>query len=152
RLLRVTHLKNIHALADFSPRLVGVFLRLRSGEKALVQVIDEDELLQLAVYATEFRLRGDLYTLVSIQDIQSELEEKEFEAWQTLTRVLTHEIMNSITPIASLAGTASELLEEVPTDPRASGDGFAHLPDAETLDDVRGAVRTIERRSHHLLS
>ena len=58
------------------------------------------------VYAMEFKLRGQQITLVSIHDIRSELEEKEMEAWQNLIRTLTHEIMNSITPIASLAATA----------------------------------------------
>ena len=48
---------------------------------------------------------GEEFKLVSIQNIQSELEEKEMEAWQNLVRVLTHEIMNSITPITSLATT-----------------------------------------------
>jgi len=144
RLLRVTHLKNIKALTPFSRDLVGTMLQLRSGEKALIKVMDNDELLELVIYATEFKMRGQLYTLVSIQDIQSELEEKEIEAWQKLTRVLTHEIMNSITPIASLASTVNELLPDL----EGAGNGAAH---AETVHDVRGAVRTIERRSKSLL-
>lgn len=142
RLLRVPHLKSIHAAAAFSPALVRTLLRLRSGERALVKVVDDDDLLELSVSATVFKLRGEQYTLASIQNIQSELEEKEIEAWQKLTRVLTHEIMNSITPIASLAATVNELLAE-----ETAGD----VPDAETLGDVRGAMQTIERRSESLL-
>ncbi len=143
RLLRVTRLKNVGELGDFSPHLVETLLRLRSGEKALVQVVDDDELLQVSVYATEFKLRGTLFKLVSLQNIQSELEEKEIEAWQKLTRVLTHEIMNSVTPIASLAATVNELLVDI--DENAVEDG-------ETIGDVRGAMRTIERRSQGLLN
>lgn len=150
RLLRMPHLKHIGALEMLSPELVETLLRLRSGENALVKVMDEDELLHLAVYATEFRMREERYKLVSIQNIQSELEEAEVEAWQKLTRVLTHEIMNSVAPIASLAATANGLLEET----RALENG--HAPDpaewTETLGDVRGAVRTIERRSQGLLN
>ncbi|HET6568838.1 MAG TPA: ATP-binding protein [Rhodothermales bacterium] len=145
RLLRVTHLRNIRALSDHNRELAGILLQLRSGEKALVQVVDDDDLLQLSIYATEFKMRGDLYTLVSIQNIQSELEEKEIESWQKLTRVLTHEIMNSITPIASLASTANELLMDIG---EPAGDGAVVT---EALADVRNAVRTIERRSQNLL-
>lgn len=146
RLLRVNQLKNIRALEPVSPELVRTLMRLRSGEKVLVKVVDNDELLQLSIYTTEFKLRGDLYKLVSIQDIQSELEEKEIEAWQRLTRVLTHEIMNSITPIASLASTVNDLLLDVDAAPAA--DGAAD----ETIGDVRDAVRTIEKRSKSLLT
>ncbi|GAB5409749.1 MAG: hypothetical protein BalsKO_21140 [Balneolaceae bacterium] len=63
------------------------------------------ESLQLAIYATEFRMKGDNYKLISIQNISTELDEKEMDAWQNLTQVLAHEIMNSITPIASLSDT-----------------------------------------------
>lgn len=146
RLLRVPHLKNIKMLAPFSRKLVGILLQMKSGDKELVEVVDNEELLQLAIYATEFKLRGERYTLASIHDIQNELEEKELEAWQKLTRVLTHEIMNSITPIASLASTAHDLLIEV-TDP-VQGDG---VDVEENITDVQGAVRTIERRSQSLL-
>lgn len=153
RLLRVPRLKQIGDLVPISRELVDTLFRLRSGEKALVKVVDEDDLLQLSVYATEFRMRDDLYKLVSIQDIQSELEEAEVEAWQKLTRVLTHEIMNSVAPIASLAATANGLLEETETLPEngataAEEEALA----ADTMEDVRGAVRTIERRSHGLLN
>ena len=71
----------------------------------------------------QFRLAGEPHTLVSLQDIRSELEEKEMEAWQQLTRVLTHEIVNSVAPIASLAATANLLLH-------SEGDGEVPLADA----------------------
>ncbi len=150
RLLRMPHLKHIGALEMLSPELVRTLVRLRSGENALVKVVDEDELLHLAIYATEFRMREESYKLVSIQNIQSELEEAEVEAWQKLTRVLTHEIMNSVAPIASLASTANTLLEET----KAMENGAPADPTewTETIGDVRGAVRTIERRSQGLLN
>lgn len=146
RLLRVPYLKNIAALATFSPDLVDRLFEMRAGEKALVKIADHDELLQLVIYATQFRMREEGYTLVSIQNIQSELEEMEIEAWQKLTRVLTHEIMNSVAPIASLAATANELLDEA-----AMGSNGTTRLDLDTIDDVHGAVRTIERRSEGLL-
>lgn len=144
RLLRVPHLRNIRALEILSPELVERLLTLKAGEKTLMKVVEGDELLQLVINATEFRMREESYKLVSIQDIQSELEEKEIEAWQKLTRVLTHEIMNSVAPIASLASTTRGLLEE--------SDEATAAERASTLNDVRDAVRTIERRSGGLLN
>jgi nitrogen fixation/metabolism regulation signal transduction histidine kinase len=151
RLLRVHHLKNIKALSGFSKELVGTMLQLRSGDKGLVQIADNDELLHLMIYGTEFKLRGVGYTLVSIQDIQTELEEKEIDAWQKLTRVLTHEIMNSITPISSLASTANELLLDLDPVPHENGQEGYVEPVEDTLEDVRSAVHTIEKRSQNLL-
>ena len=115
--------------------------QISAGDKALVKVQDQGEWLHLSVYATEFVLRGIHFTLVSIQNIQSELEEKEMEAWQNLIRVLTHEIMNSVTPISSLAATVAELLDDMP-EPA----GQDH-----SLEDIRAAVKTIERRSEGLI-
>lgn len=149
RLLRVPFLKTIHALGGVSPTLVETLFRLRSGDKALVKVVDGDELLQLAVYATEFKLRDDRYTLVSIQNIQSELEEMEIEAWQKLTRVLTHEIMNSVAPIASLASTANDLLDEAVVPLASNGTPVDEW--TETINDIHGALQTIEKRSEGLL-
>lgn len=145
RLLRIRSLKNIQSLSRLSDELVETLLRMRSGDKELAKLVDDDELLQLSLSATEFKMRGELIKLVSIQDIQSELEEKEIEAWQKLMRVLTHEIMNSITPITSLASTANELL--LHGDPARNGE-----LSQESFQDVRDAVRTIEKRSESLLT
>jgi nitrogen fixation/metabolism regulation signal transduction histidine kinase len=146
RLLKVPHLKNIKSLDSHSKPLVDTLLRLRSGEKALVKIDDKRELLQLAVYATEFKLREQLFTLVSLQNIQSELEEKEMEAWQNLIRVLTHEIMNSVTPIASLASTVNDLLTDTQGTQKAGGE-----ISAESITDIRDASHTIQKRSEGLL-
>jgi len=137
RLLRVTHLKNIKTLETLSQPLVATLLQLESGGKALVKIEAKNDLLHLAIYATEFKLREQQFTLVSIQNIQSELEEKEMEAWQNLIRVLTHEIMNSVTPIASLASTVNDLLDAEKT--------------GGEIGDMRGAVETIQKRSEGLL-
>ncbi len=146
RLLRVGHLKHIGGLSGFSPALVQVLQNMGPGGKKIVKVVLGDDLLELVVYGTTFRMKGEMYTLVSIQDIQTELEEKEIEAWQRLTRVLTHEIMNSITPISSLAGTVHGLLQD---DMQTGQEGM--LRGDAKLCDIRDAVETIERRSHSLM-
>jgi nitrogen fixation/metabolism regulation signal transduction histidine kinase len=146
RLLNVNQLHNIRGLEKTSVGLAETMIALRSGQRGLVKLETRNEVLQLVMFATELKLRGQHQTLVSIQNIQSELDEKEMEAWQKLVRVLTHEIMNSLTPISSLASTINEML--VPTAPHEAKETV--LP-AEALHDIRGAVETIEKRSQALL-
>ena len=147
RLLGVAQLKNIKSLESWSPPLVKTLFKLKPKEKAQVRIDDNNELLQLALYATEFKLRDHTYTLVSIQNIYTELEEKEIDAWQKLIRVLTHEIMNSITPISSLASTINELIKDSPN--LRSADN--QTEDNETLTDICDAAQTIQKRSEGLL-
>jgi two-component system nitrogen regulation sensor histidine kinase NtrY len=138
RMLKVARLKNIQSLNSFSQALVDALFSLKAGEKALVKIPDQD--MELALHAAEFRLKDQKYTLVSLQNIQSELQEKEMEAWQTLIRVLTHEIMNSMTPITSMAATVIDLLNTIK---EKSGGNI----DAETIIDIAEALKTIHKRS-----
>ena len=103
KILRLSHLRNIAELKEVKDDLPETLMKMKAGDKLLIKLFLEDELIQLSVNATEFRMRGEEYLLVSLQNIHPELEEKEIESWQRLIRVLTHEIMNSITPISSLA-------------------------------------------------
>jgi len=146
KLFQLSKLRNIHELEDYSKELVTKLLNMKSGERTLVQVMDNDVMLQLVVYATEFKLRTRSIILVSIQNIQSELEEQEMDAWQKLIRVLTHEIMNSIAPIASLSSTVNELLKDIDTT-----DNLPQEIDDETVDDIRNSLRTINKRSTGLI-
>lgn len=145
KLLKVPRLKNIHDLETVSARLVEKLFDLSPGANDLVKLKQDDDLLQLSIHATGFVLHKQRLMLVAMQDIQGALEEKEMKSWQNLIRVLTHEIMNSITPIASLASTAHGLLK---------GEQKCELPQSlnETIGDVRHAVNTIEKRSKGLLT
>ena len=146
RLLKVVGVKNVAELAAVSAEFVESLTRLPPREKGLVKVERENESLYLVLAATEFRLRGQDFRLVSIQNIHRELEEKEMEAWQKLIRVITHEIMNSVTPISTLASTIGELVRERP----AGLPGGAE-EDPEVSKDIQEAARTIEKRSRGLL-
>lgn len=142
RLFQVNRLRNIRKLEEFSPELIENFRQLRTGSKALVRVRKNGEVVQLAVYAIELYLKGEEFKLVTIQNIHSELEEQEMEAWQNLIRVLTHEIRNSVTPVSSLASTAE--------------DSIAYLKDEEhiswdDLEDIQLAIQTIKRRSEAMI-
>lgn len=139
KLFGIGHLTNISTLNNISAGLAEKFLNLGSGEKAAIKIVTENEITQLIVYATEFKQRDQKYTLVSLQNIETELEEKEMEAWQRLIRVLTHEIMNSITPISSLAGTVTTIL--------SNSDKF----DDGVVEDIKEAINTIKKRSEGLI-
>jgi two-component system nitrogen regulation sensor histidine kinase NtrY len=92
------------------------------------------------------RIRGLDIKLVTLQNIQPELQKQELEAWQNLTRVLRHEIMNSITPISSLTSTLREILDH---DMEKKGDHY-ELKD-EGAEDLRDGLSTIENRSKGLI-
>lgn len=146
-LLRISNLRLISDLEKIKPDLPEILLKMKAGEKHLCKMFIEDELLQISVYATEFRMRGEEYVLISLQNISTELDEKEVESWQKLIRVLTHEIMNSITPISSLISTSREMLflED-------GNDLTMNQLDQEDLENVLAALKTIQNRSQGLLN
>lgn len=147
RLLNVRHIRFVSDLETVEEGLPETLMNLKAGDHRLIRLFIGDELRQLSVHATEFRMRGEDYTLVSLQDISSELDEKEIESWQKLIRVLTHEITNSITPISSLASTVREMLLE------EDEDGvLLKTLDEEDLEGVQGAIDTIQKRSQGLLN
>lgn len=147
RLLKIRHIRNISELDKVKDDLPETLLGMRSGSRTLVRLFINDEMLQVSIYATEFRMRGEDYILVSLQDISSELDEKEIESWQKLIRVLTHEITNSITPISSLAATVREMLLD-----EEGGEVVLKALDSEDLEGVQGAIDTIQNRSRGLLN
>ncbi|MEO5603525.1 MAG: ATP-binding protein [Cyclobacteriaceae bacterium] len=145
RLLKVTRADNINDLKEVSEPMVSVFQKLKTGGRELFRLKIGDEIIQLSVYAIELTLRGENVKLVSLQNIQSELEEKEMEAWQNLVRVLTHEIMNSVTPISSLAGIVEEELKQ-----HMEAEQTAPLS-PEQLHDIHLSLQTISKRSEGLI-
>lgn len=145
RLLGLQQLKEIHQLDKIEQGVGDKILELKRGSKLVLKLNRDEQLLSFLLFVTDFIIGSEPYRLVSIQNIQSELEEKEMEAWQNLIRVLTHEIMNSVTPIVSLSGTANNLL---------ASDTFKNCDVSqclEQLQDVTAAVSTIENRSRGLL-
>lgn len=145
KLLKLNRAEKLSDLKEVSEVLVHVFEKLKTGGRELVRLKIGEELVQLSAYAIELNLRGENVKLISIQNIQSELEEKEMEAWQNLVRVLTHEIMNSVTPISSLAGIVEEELK-----PHVDADDPAVLT-KEQLADIHLSLQTISKRSEGLI-
>jgi len=147
RLFKISNLRYIDDLKLIKKDLPEMLYKMKAGDNTLIKLFIKDELLQLSVYATEFRMRGEEYTLIALQNIHAELEEKEIESWQKLIRVLTHEIMNSITPISSLASTVQEMMF---VDPEA--DLRLKELDQEDMDGIGSALKTIQKRSQGLLN
>jgi two-component system, NtrC family, nitrogen regulation sensor histidine kinase NtrY len=147
KILGMPQLKQIDQLSYLDSNLPKILFRLESGERTQIQVKgpESGDLITLSLYATHFILQSEQLTLISVQNIQSELEEKELEAWQNLIRVLTHEIMNSITPISSLASTANQLLGNISENIQKS------QKIDESVEDITQAIKTIESRSQGLL-
>lgn len=146
KLFQVSGLSNVRGLEKLSNELVDVLFSIKPGESKLVKIIEDDDFLQLSIYATSIKVRDKETMLVTIKDIQYVLEEQETEAWQKLIRVLTHEIMNSITPIASLSTTLGGILKSYPRE----GEGKTEVEN-ESLGEIENAIQTINKRSNGLL-
>lgn len=147
KLLNIQNLRNIGELKKVQEDLPQTLLTMRAGDKNLNKLFVNDELLQISIYATEFRLRDEEYTLVSLQDIHTELEAKEIESWQKLIRVLTHEIMNSMTPITSLVTTVNDVLLY-----KENENTKINPLDEDDVETIDSALRTIRNRSMGLLN
>ncbi|WP_186756393.1 sensor histidine kinase [Echinicola salinicaeni] len=143
RMLNIDQLSHIEEIEEVNKELHFAIKNLRTGGSELIKIAHPDGIMQLSVYVIELVLRDVKFKLVSLQNIQSELEEKEMEAWQNLVRVLTHEIMNSIAPISSLAST-------IKTDIQSQMDKGSNIPIHDVEDYLMG-IATIEKRSEGLI-
>lgn len=139
-LLQKPYLVSVESLKNINPLLYDVVEKLKTGDKELLKISINNNLVHLAIEAREFKLRDQSLKLLSFQNIQSELEEQELRAWQKLIRILRHEIMNSITPIVSLTSTIEMMI----------GDGKQPL-DEETMQDIKDGIGAIQKRSEGLM-
>ncbi len=148
KLFSINKLKNIKMLSSWDINLKDTLMNIKPGENELIKVKKSDDLLQLSVQASEFVINEREIRLVSIKNIQSELEEQEMAAWQKLIRVLTHEIMNSIAPIASLSSTVNLMVKDVTN---TLNEKLPEEYDQETIGDINDALVTIHKRSTGLI-
>ena len=143
RFIGVNSIKNIKELIQLNPRLYHAINSVQAGKSELYKSGND---LYLTIQSTELRIRGIDVKLVTLQNIQPELQKQELEAWQNLTRVLRHEIMNSITPISSLTSTLREILDH----DMQRIDNHYELRD-EGAEDLKEGLSTIENRSKGLI-
>lgn len=141
KLLAVGDITHLRDLSKTDPNLLAHLESIPAGTSTLYR---KNEFVELAIHASHLRIRGRDLMLISLQNIRSELQQNELQAWQNLTRVLRHEIMNSVTPISSLVSTLKEMFEE-----EAREDNTEPMS-KETISDVNEALQAIENRSHAL--
>ena len=133
RLLGMPVFTHIHQLYRVDEALPALFQELRSGDTQSVTVHTERGTAHLALQASAVTIRGQRMRIVAINDIDRQLDEKELESWIRLTRVLTHEIMNAITPVTSLSETLLQL-------------------HGDRDDDIRRGLEVIQTTSQGLIS
>lgn len=144
RLFGVSHLKNEDDLGQFGASFQQDISHAKPGHRKLTKINVDGVDQHLVLSSTQITVSAGVRQLIALQNIQSELDATELSAWQELVRVLTHEIMNSITPVASLAKTAVELVDDVIGDTEASAL-------QEEMIDVRDAVQVLAQRSEGLM-
>jgi nitrogen fixation/metabolism regulation signal transduction histidine kinase len=143
-MLGVPYLKSISSLERRDPLLYHEILNLRPGDSKIVSLTREKSVFKTLLAATAFQTDGRVYKLIAFQDVNEALDETEAKAWQRLLSVMTHEIMNSVAPISSLAETMLFRLRETSRMLQGQGQDGA-------LEDLELGIGTIRRRSEGLL-
>jgi nitrogen fixation/metabolism regulation signal transduction histidine kinase len=141
-MLQLPYLKTIHSLSKRDAGLYKDIISLRPGESRIGTAHLERNNYKVLLSATAFQTDGKLYKLIAFQNVNEALDETESKAWQKLLSVMTHEIMNSIAPISSLAETLKNRIKQ-------SVNSFNS--NASTLEDLELGIDTIKRRSEGLL-
>ena len=142
RMMQLPYLKTIHSLARRDEVLYKQIISLKPGDGRIATAHQETSSFKVLLSATAFQTEGKIYKLIAFQNVNEALDETESKAWQKLLSVLTHEIMNSVAPISSLADTLKHRLQQ----------SVAVLSnESGSLDDVELGIETIKRRSEGLL-
>lgn len=131
--LGMSDISSLRQIERISPELANAF-RSASETESRASLVSERGTVQFSISACTARLHGKDVSIVTFNDITLEMENNESESWTRLIRVLTHEIMNTVTPIASLSSALSQNL------------------DAYDTEDVRSALGTISSSSEGLIS
>ncbi|HEY8397747.1 MAG TPA: HAMP domain-containing sensor histidine kinase, partial [Flavihumibacter sp.] len=135
-------LKTVDSLARRNPALAEVVKSIKPGELQISTAHLERNSFKILVSCTAFQTESQTYKLIAFQNVNEALDETESKAWQRLLSVMTHEIMNSVAPISSLADTLKKSLHKVASE----------MEDADgQLDDLEIGIETIKRRSEGLL-
>ena len=138
-LLGVPAYKYWHRLTQHLPDFAKEIAHILTGGKRFLELKIQEKLIQLSTEVIPLNLYGKNYTIISFQNIKDEIEQKETEAWNRLIGVISHEILNSITPISSLSDTINGMVSN------------KEQLDADEMDDLKMALQTIKRRSSGLL-
>jgi nitrogen fixation/metabolism regulation signal transduction histidine kinase len=142
KMIQLPYLKTIHSLQKRDEELYNQIMALKPGETKIGTAHLERGSFKVLLSATAFQTDGEKFKLIAFQNVDEALDETESKAWQKLLSVMTHEIMNSIAPISSLADTLKNRLQV----------SISKLDNkAGSVDDLELGIETIKRRSEGLL-
>jgi len=144
KLLKLEYVRNISAFDRVKAGLSSQMMALKPGKQITIKLVREHEILFLSLRAAEFKLQDKPIKLISLQNIKNELDEKEMDSWQKLIRVLTHEIINSVSPITLLSSTLVKMFEK---------DGVTRRVeelDENQIGDALSGLQAINKRSRGL--
>jgi two-component system, NtrC family, nitrogen regulation sensor histidine kinase NtrY len=146
-MLNVSGIRNWLILKQQRAAFTNQIETLDDNSRQLIEVQTADDKKFMSVHKSHLMILDKRHVLITFQDINSEIEQKEIEAWHKLIRILTHEIMNSVTPISSLTETLEGILKTKAGEQKT----LADLND-ENLNDIRFSLQTIRKRSDGLLN
>ena len=142
KMLLIPYLKTIHSLEKRDVQLYQQIVEIKQGSGRVVTIQQEKNTLKVLVSATAFQTDNKTFKLIAFQNVNEALDETESKAWQRLLSVMTHEIMNSVAPISSLADTLKNRLQS----------SVALLDNSNAVvEDLEVGINTIKKRSEGLL-
>jgi signal transduction histidine kinase len=141
-ILDIPSFKNIRFVENRKPELFNTIFETYHREPDSLTIALQNDSIKILISDTVFQVEADAFKLIVIQNIDETLNKNESESWKKLLSVMTHEIMNSIAPISSLADTLQRNLQLAIEDPSEH-----HLE----LEDLNAGVKTIKNRSEGLL-
>jgi len=141
KIMGIYKLSHISTVKEQQPEIYQLMSTLPSGESKLLKISNQE----ISLSVKEIILRDRKIRLIALHNIRSELQTRELEAWQNLTKVLRHEIMNTVTPIVSLSETMRDIID---TDlSNVSG----HQQE-EGVKDLKNAITTVINRSKGIMN
>jgi nitrogen fixation/metabolism regulation signal transduction histidine kinase len=145
-MLQIQFLNSIWDLDNIQTGLAKKLVLSRPGQQKLINVKIGNNVHDFLFRLSEVKIESQIIKILTFQDLKRELEEKEISSWKKLIRVLTHEMMNSLTPITTLSVAVRRILK--------SGDELRMLKELneEDLNDIYKNNETIENRSKGLLN
>jgi two-component system nitrogen regulation sensor histidine kinase NtrY len=141
-LIGIPYIKTIYSLEKREEELYKEIINVKPGESKVITITRNQQLIKILINASVLRSDDKVYKLVAFQNVSEALDETESRAWQKLLSVMTHEIMNSVAPISSLADTLKNRLQSPE---------IANSPVSSQLEDLELGIDTIKRRSEGLL-
>jgi nitrogen fixation/metabolism regulation signal transduction histidine kinase len=145
RILGIPDIKETADLIHINPEFGKQLESMKPADHKFLEYTFNNDIQYLSIAQKTIKKKGLPYRIITFQNIQSEIDQKEIESWHRLIRILRHEIMNSVTPISSLTETILMLVEDRPGIARKLSD-----LDQKDIDDIRESIKTIQTRSEGL--